>query len=151
VEGILVITENRKARHDYEFLETHEAGISLLGCEVKSIRARGINLKDSYIREERGQLFLVGCQISPYKFARIEDYVKDRERKLLLHQHEIERLASLIMRKGYTLVPTKVYFKKGRCKLEFAVGRGKKLFDKRQNVKTREAQREMERALHKKR
>jgi len=144
--GILIVAENRKVRHDYEIIDRFEAGIVLLGSEVKAIRQGGINYKDTYVRGINGELFLIGCSIVPYKFARVEDYNDRRDRKLLLKKREIERLIVETTRKGLTLVATKVYFKAGLCKVEIALGRGKKLYDKREDVKKREQEREMRRS-----
>lgn len=147
-EGPLVIAVNKKARRDYEILDVFEAGIVLLGHEVKSIRAGSINLRDSYIRVANGELILVGCHISPYENARVEECKPKRDRKLLLHRKEIDRLGGQVQRRGLTLVPLRVYFnKRGRCKLELGLGRGKKLYDKRQDERTKEAKREIERGL----
>lgn len=147
-DGRTIVAVNKTARRNYHIIDTFEAGIELLGCEVKSIRAASINLKESYIKFTSRQCFLVDCHISPYRFARIDKYDPVRERRLLLHRREIERLGSQVQRKGLTVVPLKVYFnKRGRCKLELGLGQGKKLYDKRDDVKAREAQREMERAM----
>ena len=143
----IVAAENRQARRDYEIIDVIEAGIVLLGSEVKSIRAGGANLKESYIRPKNGEMFLVGCHISPYKHSHVEAHEPTREKKLLLHKLEIERLAASVQQKGLTLVPIQLHFKKGRCKLQFGLGKGKKHHDKREDVKKREAEREMERAL----
>ena len=146
-EGILLIAENRKARHDYEFIDKFEAGVVLMGAEVKSVRSGGMNLKDSYVKELNGELFLIGCHISPYKFARVEKYDPTQDRKLLMHRKEIERLAMQSVKKGLTLVAVKAYFRRGRCKIEIALAKGKKAFDRRDDVKSREAKREIDRAL----
>ncbi len=145
--GELLVAQNKKARHDYEILDTHEAGISLLGSEVKSIRAGEVNLKESYIRLKQGEMYLVGCHISPYSHSRQDTYDATRERKLLMHRREIDRLGGDIGKKGLTLVPLKLYFKDGRCKLQLGVARGKKLHDKRQDMKAKEADRRMARAF----
>jgi SsrA-binding protein len=146
--GRKTIEVNKKARRDYEIVDTFEAGIQLLGSEVKSIRDGGISLRDSYIRFKNGECLLVDCHISPYKYSRRDDIDPYRPRKLLLHKREIERLSSNVQLKGLTAVPLKLYFnEQGRCKLELALGRGKKLYDKRQDVKRKDAQREMQRAL----
>lgn len=146
-EGILIVAENRQARRDYEILETFEAGMVLLGHEVKSLRAGEINLRDSYIRPKNGELFLVGCAVKPYQFARVDEVESVRDRKLLLHKKEIDKLDQQVTRKGLTLVPLKVYFKSGRAKLQFAVGRGKKTYDRRQDIKKREVERELARVM----
>ncbi|HQH27250.1 MAG TPA: SsrA-binding protein SmpB, partial [Oligoflexia bacterium] len=143
-----VIAVNKNARRNYEILVTVEAGIELLGCEVKSIRAGGINLKESYIRFKHNECFLVGCHISPYKFSPLKDYDPVRDRRLLFHRHEIKRLNEQVQQKGLTIVPLRAAFSpKGRCKIEVGVGRGKKLFDKREDIKAREAARDIERAM----
>jgi SsrA-binding protein len=145
--GIQIIDVNKRARRDYEITSTLEAGIALVGSEVKSIRAGGVNLKESYIKVKNNEAFLVGCQISPYSHAAVDAHETMREKKLLLHRNEIERLQIAIEQKGLTIVPLKIYFKKGRCKLEIAVGRGKKSYDKRHDIKAREAAREIEKGL----
>jgi len=146
-EGVLVIHVNKKARKDFEILDRMEAGVSLLGSEVKSIRNAQVSLKESYIRIKKNELFLIGCHISPYKQSPVDAHEPTRERKLLLHRLEIDRLIGQVEKKGLTILPLRVYFKKGKCKIEIAVARGKKLYDKRQDVKTKEAEREMERAI----
>ena len=143
-----VVAENRKARRDYEILDSWEGGIVLLGSEVKSIRQGAANLKESYIRFENGECYLVGCHISPYKFSSAVAYDPLRPRKIMLHKREIERLAGQVKQKGLTVVPLKLYFNaRGRCKLDMGLGRGKKLYDKREDVKAKEAARQMERAF----
>jgi len=147
-DGRKTIEVNKQARRNYELVDTFEAGIELLGAEVKSIREGGISLKDSYIRFKKGECFLVSCHVAPYRFARQADIDPYRDRKLLLHKREIVRMSSQVQQKGLTAVPLKIYFnKEGRCKVELALGRGKKLHDKRQDVKKRDAQREMQRAI----
>ena len=149
--GIKRVAENRKARHDYFIDATFEAGIALVGTEVKSLREGRINLRDSYV-EVRGsatapELFLIGAHISPYDQGNIWNHDPLRARKLLMHRHEIERLAVKVREKGYTIVPTKVYFKDGRAKIEVGLGRGKKLYDKRHDMADKDAKRDMQRAL----
>ena len=149
--GIKRVAENRKARHDYFIDDTFEAGIALVGTEVKSLREGRVNLRDSYV-EVRGsahapELFLVGAHISPYDQGNIWNHDPLRARKLLMHRHEIERLAGKVREKGYTIVPTKVYFKDGRAKIEIGLGRGKKLYDKRHDMADKDAKRDMQRAL----
>ena len=147
-DGSRVVDFNKKARHDYEILDTLEVGLVLSGSEVKSVREGGISLRESYVRVKGAECFLVDCHIAPYKFSRKDDQEPYRERKLLLHKREIERLGIQIQQKGLTIVPLKVYFNaRGRCKLELGVGRGKKLHDKRQDMKSKEAKRAMDRAL----
>lgn len=146
-EGLQVVAVNKRARRDYEILDTIEAGLVLLGSEVKSVRDGGINLQEAYVRAKSGELFLVDCHISPYSYSRQEKYEPTRDRKLLMHRREIDRLALEIQKKGLSIIPLRAYFKRGRCKIELGVGRGKKLWDKRQDVKAREAQRMVERAI----
>ncbi|MEK6539653.1 MAG: SsrA-binding protein SmpB [Deltaproteobacteria bacterium] len=145
---IKVVCQNKKAYHDYFIDETIEAGIVLVGTEVKSLRLGMANLKDSYARVKEGELFLVNTHISPYKQAdRFTQPEPDRTRKLLLHKQEISKLIGKTKEKGYTLVPTKIYFKNGRAKVEIALAKGKKLFDKREAIKKKTVEREMERAV----
>ena len=149
--GIKRVAENRKARHDYFIDDTYEAGIVLVGTEVKSLREGRISLRDSYV-EVKGsahapELFLVGAHISPFEQGNIWNHEPLRTRKLLLHKHEIERIAQRVRERGYTVVPTKVYFKDGRAKIEIGMARGKKLYDKRHEMADRDAKRDMERAL----
>jgi SsrA-binding protein len=142
-----VVTENRKARHLYHVLETHETGIVLQGTEVKSLRAGKANLQDSYARVENGELFLYNMHISPYEQGNRFNHEPKRTRKLLMHKHEIKRLQGQSKEQGLTLVPLKVYFKNGKAKVALAVVKGKKLHDKRQDIANRDAKREMERAM----
>ena len=145
---IKVVCQNKKAYHDYFIDETIEAGIVLVGTEVKSLRLGMANLKDSYARVKDSELFLVNTHISPYKQAdRFTQPEPDRTRKLLLHQQEISKLIGKTKEKGYTLVPTKIYFKNGRAKVEIALAKGKKLFDKREAIKKKTVEREMEKAV----
>ena len=141
------VTTNRRARHDYEILETYEAGLVLVGSEVKSLRDGQANLKDSYGSIRGGELWLVGCHIAPYAFSRLGGHVPERDRKLLLHRREIDRIASKLAEKGLTLVPLKIYFLKGKAKIELGLGRGKRTYDKRQSLKAKEQKREMDRAM----
>ncbi len=146
-EGIKIIIDNRNARREYELLDFFEAGLVLQGWEVKALRAGGGNLKESYVREFNNEWFLVGANISAYKYARLEEINEVRDRKLLLSKKEVSDLRDLTERKGLTVVPIKLYFKKGLVKIEVATARGKKLHDKRQDIKKREADRAMARAL----
>ncbi len=141
------IATNRRARFQYHLDEVLEAGIVLLGTEVKAVREGTVNLTDSYVRMRGGEAWLVGCHIGPYAAAARNNHEPLRERKLLLSRREIERLDSKACEKGLTLVVTRLYFKNGRIKAEVAVARGKKLHDKRQTVKERAAKKEMERAI----
>ncbi len=141
-----VVASNRKARHDYEILETYEAGLVLRGTEVKSLREGKANFKDSYARVEGNEVWLVGCHISPYHHGTDANHDPARKRKLLLHRSEINRLIGKTLERGLTLVPLRLYFKHGRVKLELGLARGKKLHDKRRVLREREARREMDKA-----
>lgn len=147
-EGEKVVAVNRKARHDYFIDETVEAGLVLLGAEVKSLREGRVNLKDSYARiTKQGEAFLVGVHISPYGHAARDVADPERQRKLLLHRREIDRLAGKTRERGFTLVPTKMYFKEGRAKVELGLARGKERHDKRESIRKAESKREIDRAL----
>jgi SsrA-binding protein len=144
--GDQLVISNRRARHDYHLLDTYECGIVLEGAEVKSLRDGRGNLQDAYAVVESGEAWLHGMHISPYEFSRgTLDPV--RTRKLLLHRREIDTLARTTAEKGVTLVPTRVYFKDGRAKVEIAVARGKRTYDKRHALAERDAKREAERAM----
>lgn len=138
---------NKKARRDYEFIKTFEAGIQLLGPEVKSIREGKANLKESYVRVRGTKAELVGCHISPYNFSRTQELDPLRPRKLLLKKKELLELQTAVDRKGLSIIPVKMYFTRGLCKLQIALGRGKKRFDKRQDDKKRETDRMLQRAI----
>jgi SsrA-binding protein len=142
-----VISTNRKARHDYHIEESYEAGIVLTGTEVKSVRGARVNLKDSYARVENGEIFLYNMHVSPYEQGNRFNHDPMRIRKLLMHRIEISRLSGKIKEKGYSLIPLKIYLKKGRIKLELGLARGKKLYDKRRDIAERDSKREMERAF----
>jgi SsrA-binding protein len=143
-----VLTVNRKAFHDYAVEETVEAGLVLTGTEIKSIRQGRMNLRDAYARIDGGEAWLVGMHISPYQQAGQHDqHEPDRTRKLLLHRSEIRRLAQQTQAKGMTLVPLRLALRQGRVKVQLGVARGKKLYDKRQTLAEREAQRDIERAV----
>lgn len=144
-EGIKVVCQNRKAHHDFEIVETVEAGMVLEGTEVKSLREGRANLKDSYAKIKRGEAFLYGMHISPYPHAAYNNHDPERVRKLLLHKREILRLGSKTKEKGYSLVPLKVYFRKGKAKVELALAKGKKAYDKRETIKRKEETRQLER------
>jgi SsrA-binding protein len=146
-QGIKQVAGNRKAYHDYFIDETLEAGIVLVGTEVKSLREGRVNLRDSYGEIRGGELYLVGVHISPYEQGNIANHEPLRPRKLLLHGREIDRIAQKVNERGYTVVPTKLYFKDGRAKVEIGLARGKHLYDKRQDMARRDAQRDVERAL----
>ena len=145
-----LISRNRKAYHDYHIDETYEAGIVLTGTEVKSVRGAKVNLKDSYARVEGGELFLYNMHISPYDQGNRFNHDPLRTRKLLMHKAEIGRLAGKVKEKGYTLVPVKIYLKQGLVKVELALARGKRLYDKRQAIAERDQRREVERGLKEK-
>ena len=142
-----VVCQNRKAYHDFHIEETIEAGISLLGTEVKSLREGKANLKDSYVIVKGAEVFLLNCHISPYSHGNIMNHEPLRTRKLLMHRKEINRLAGKVTAKGYTLIPLKIYFKDSFAKVEIGLAKGKKLFEKRDRIKEREARREIERAV----
>lgn len=135
------IADNRKARHDFHIEETFEAGIALQGTEVKSLRLGRVNLRDSFARVEKGEVFLHGLHISPYEQGNRFNHDPLRVRKLLLHKREIRRLIGKTREEGYTLVPLKLYFKNGKCKVELALAKGKKLYDKRDSIAKRDAER----------
>ena len=136
------IAENRKAFHDYHILETFEAGLVLMGTEVKSIREGRVNLRDSYARTEGGEVFVYNIHIQPYSHRGYADHDPLRKRKLLLHQHEILKLTGKVIEKGMTLVPVRMYFKNGRVKVALGLAKGKQAHDKRETIKRREADRE---------
>jgi len=138
-----LIANNRKARHLYEILETHEAGLVLRGTEVKSLREGQINFKDAYATISREEAWLIGCHIAPYHHGTDANHDPERPRKLLLHRREITRLVGKIAERGLTLVPLRLYFKDGRAKLEIGLARGRKLHDKRQAIREREVRREV--------
>jgi SsrA-binding protein len=141
------IAVNRRARREYFIDESFEAGMVLLGSEVKSLRDGRANLADSYARVDKGQLFLVNTHISPYPAANMFNHEPTRPRKLLLHKREISRLMGKVKERGLTLIPLKLYFKDGRAKVELGLARGKKLYDKRATVKEKMVRREMERSM----
>ncbi len=145
--GEKVVATNKKAFHDYFILEKIEAGISLLGTEVKAIREGRLNLKDSYAMVQAGETFLFNCHISPYSHGNRENHDPTRSRKLLLHAREIRKLIGKTQEKGLTLVPLRVYLKRGRIKVELGVARGKKLIDKRETERRKEADREARTAM----
>jgi SsrA-binding protein len=142
-----LIAENRKARHDYHLVERHEAGLELTGTEVKSLREGRAQLQRAYAELRDGQLWLVGAHIAPYEQGTYANHEPDRDRRLLLHRREIDSLGGKVRERGFTLVPTRLYWKNGRAKVEIALARGKEAQDKRRDIAKRDAQREMERAL----
>jgi SsrA-binding protein len=145
------IAENRKAFHDYHLLETFEAGIALLGTEVKAIREGRVNLRDSFARVEDGEVYLYNVNISPYSHRGYADHEPMRRRKLLLHRSEILKLIGKTVEKGMTLVPVRMYFKNGRVKVAVSLAKGKKEYDKRETVKRRETERETRAAIKERR
>ena len=145
------IAENRKAFHDYHLIETFEAGIVLLGTEVKSIREGRVNLRDSYARVEDGEVFLYNVNISPYSHRGYADHEPLRRRKLLLHRDEIRKLIGKTVERGMTLVPVRLYFKGGRVKVAVSLAKGKKEYDKRETIKRRETDRETRAAVKERR
>lgn len=147
MSNVKVVTENRKARHDYHILETYEAGMELKGTEVKSLRSGKANLKDSYAQVENGELFIFNMHISPYEQGNRFNVDPVRRRKLLMHKNEIMRLLGKTKEKGLTLVPLKVYFTRGKAKIEIALAQGKKLYDKREAQAEKSAKRDMEKAI----
>jgi len=146
-EAVKVIASNRRARHDYEILDTYEAGLVLLGSEVKSLREGKAHLKDSFAHIRDSEAFLVGAYIGPYAFARDGGHEPERSRKLLLSRRQIDRLGAEVAEKGLTLVPLRLYFKEGKAKVELGLARGKRTIDKRETTKRRDQEREMERAF----
>lgn len=140
------VATNREARFRYELSDPVEAGIMLVGSEVKSLREGGVQMKDAYADVKDGEIWLRNLHIAPYKFAGNENHEPERPRKLLLHRREIDRIVGKLAERGYSLIPTRVYFANGRAKVELALGRGKDVGDKRQTIKEREMKREMDRA-----
>jgi SsrA-binding protein len=145
------VAENRKAFHDYHILETFEAGVVLLGTEVKSIREGRVNLRDSFARVEKGEIWLYNVNISSYSHRGYADHEPLRRRKLLLHRDEIRKLIGKTVEKGMTLVPVRLYFKKGRVKVAVSLAKGKQEHDKRETIKRREAERETRAAIKERR
>ena len=142
-----LIAENRRARHEYHLSDRVEAGLVLTGTEVKSLRAGKADLAKAYATVRDGEAWLVGLHVPPYEQASLGAHEPDRDRKLLLHAREIDHLGGKVKERGLTLIPTRLYFKDGRVKVELALGRGKELHDKRRDIASRDAQRQMERAL----
>jgi SsrA-binding protein len=142
-----VVATNRKASHDYFLGDRFEAGISLQGTEIKSVRAGQVSLREAYVRTDGREVWLVNSHIAPYDPASNMNHDPRRERKLLLHRREIARLFDQVRLKGFTIVPTKVYLSRGRAKIEIALAKGKRQYDKRQQIARREAERDLQRAL----
>jgi SsrA-binding protein len=145
--SVKVVATNRKARHEYQLHDTFEAGLALRGSEIKSIRAGRVSLQEGFVTFEGGEAWLVDVHIAPYDPASGQNHEPRRKRKLLLHRREIDRLQARVQEKGFTVVPTRLYLKDGRAKVEIALARGKKLYDKRQTIAKRDSQRQVERAL----
>ena len=141
------VATNKTARRDYHILEAYEAGIELAGTEVKSLRASKANLKDSFARVEKGEVILYNMHISPYEFGNIANVEPKRPRRLLLHKSQIRKLIGQTTQKGFALIPLSAYIKRGRVKIELALAKGKRFYDKREAIKRREAAREMQRVL----
>ena len=146
-EGIKIIVTNRKARYDYHFMDSWEAGIVLTGTEVKSLRQGKINLTDSFAAVDNGEVYLYNVHVSPYEHGSHFNHEPTRRRKLLLHRSEIRKLIGRVVEKGLTLIPTRVYFKRGRAKVEIALAKGKRDYDRRRTIADRDARRDMERTL----
>ncbi len=145
--GEKAVVTNRRARREYFVEETYEAGLALTGSEIKSVRAGRANLQDSYVTIRDGEAWMVNTHIAPYKQASQENHEPKRDRKLLLHRREINRLAGKVQTKGYTIIPLRLYLKNNLAKVEIALARGKKLYDKRADLAKRQADRDIERAL----
>ena len=144
-KGNRLVCQNKKAYFDYEIVEKLEAGMVLTGTEVKSLREGRANLKDSYAKIKKGEVFLLGTHISPYPHASYNNHEPERVRKLLLHNREIKRLLGKTQEKGFSLIPLKIYFSRGKAKVELALARGKKAYDKRETLKRKQEAREMDR------
>jgi len=144
--NIKIVCQNRKARHDYFVLDEYEAGMVLLGTEVKALRLGRANIKDSHAKIRQGEIFLHNMHIGAYPFAAFGNHDPERPRKLLLNKQEIKRLTGKIVEKGHTLIPLKVYFKDGKAKVLLALAKGKRKYDKRQTIRKREEKRELDRA-----
>jgi SsrA-binding protein len=142
--SIKIIHDNKKARFDFEIIETYEAGLVLQGSEVKSLREGQVNLKDSYVVSQNNELFLQNAHISVYRASSYNNHMPERNRKLLLHREQIDKIERAITEKGLSCVPLKMYWKEGRAKVELGIARGKKRHDKRESLKTRDANRELQ-------
>lgn len=141
------LVSNRRATHDYEILETFEAGLVLQGTEIKSIRAHGATLQEAYVKALKGEIWLIGASIAPYRFGNVHNHEEKRDRKLLLHKREIQRLKTAVQEKGLTLIPLALYLKEGRVKIRIAIAKGKKTFDKRADIKERDEKRRVQQAV----
>jgi SsrA-binding protein len=150
-EGIKVVARNRKAQHEYFLEDRYEAGVVLKGTEIKSVRAGQVSLQEAYVAIERGEAWLHAAHIAPYDPASEMNHDPVRSRKLLLHRRELDRLARNVQQKGYTIVPTRMYLAHGLAKVEIALAKGKRQYDKRRKIKERDAQRQVDRALSRRR
>ncbi|MFH1675218.1 MAG: SsrA-binding protein SmpB [Pseudomonadota bacterium] len=148
--SIKIVCQNRKARHDYFLSDIIEAGLVLTGTEVKSLRLVKANLRDSYCKVKDGEIYLINAHISPYSHAYYGNHDPLRERKLLLHKREIKRLVGKVQERGFSLIPTKIYLKNGKAKVEIALAKGKRKYDKRETIRKRDEAREMARDYRKK-
>jgi len=144
-DSIIEIAKNRKARFDYEIVDTFEAGIALVGSEVKSLRQKKVSIQEAYARIEKGEVFLTGMNISVYEKANRFNHDPLRERKLLLHRQEIKRLIGKVQERGFTLIPLRLYFKNGKAKVELGLAKGKARYDKRRDIQKRDMDRELQR------
>lgn len=149
-ESVEIVSRNRRASHDYDLLDRYEAGLALTGTEIKSVRQHKVSLQRSFVQPRNGELWLMEANISPYKEGSRENHEPTRPRKLLLHKREIDKIIDALQTKGMTMVPTRMYIKDGWAKVEVALARGKKLYDKRQDIARRDAERRIERALREK-
>lgn len=141
------LVSNRRATHDYEILDTFEAGIVLQGTEIKSIRDHGASLQEAYVKVLHGEIWLIGCSIAPYRFGNIHNHEEKRDRKLLMHKREIDRLKVASQEKGLTIIPLAMYLKQGRIKLRVGIAKGKKNIDKRADIKERDEKRRVQQAM----
>lgn len=141
------LVSNRRATHDYEILETFEAGIALQGTEIKSLRSNGGSLQESYVKVIGQEIWLLGCHIAPYKFGNIHNHEERRDRKLLMHKREINKMREATQEKGLTLIPLSFYLKNGRVKVKVAIAKGKKTIDKRATIKERDDKRRMQKVM----
>lgn len=148
--GVKVIAKNRRASHDYFLLDRYEAGLVLTGTEIKSIRANQVSLQRAFVQPRRGELWLMEANIAPYEHGNRDNHEPTRPRKLLLNRREINKILDALQSKGVTMVPTRMYLKSGRAKIEVALAKGKKLYDKRQSMAKRDSKRQVERALREK-
>lgn len=148
-DNIIEIIRNKKARFEYEILDTFEAGVVLRGTEVKSIRQKKVNIQESYARIKDGEVYIVGMNVSVYEMGNRFNHDPLRERKLLMHKHEIKKLIGKLNEKGYTLVPLRMYIKNGKVKIELGLGKGKAVYDKKKSIQDRDMKRDMQRDIKK--